>query len=49
MTRLIKIIAGYHGSGCHCGLIRKEVIMVIRNTYERRREESISGCGCLAV
>ena len=38
MTRFIKITTGYHGSGCHHGLVGKEVI---RNTCWRRR-----GCRC---
>lgn len=37
MTRLTQILAGHHSSGCHLGLIGKEVIVVIRSTSWRRR------------
>lgn len=49
MTGLIKIMAGYHGSGCHCGLVGKEVSVVSEVHTQGGGDESVSGFVCLAV
>lgn len=36
-------------AGAVTGLIGKEVIVIIRNTYSREGGQSVCGVGCLAV
>lgn len=49
ITRLIKIVAGYHGSGRHCGLLERKLLWVSEIHTEGGGDRSVSGFGCLAV